>query len=269
MLNSQIKGARVSKNIGIIPARMESSRFPGKPMALIHGIPMIGHVYLRSKMSKSLDEIYVATCNAEIFDYITKVLGGKAIMTSPDHQRATDRTAEAIDFIEKETQTKVEIIIMIQGDEPTVTPRMIDTAFEAFVKLQKPTVLNLYAPIKKQEEFVDPNEIKVVLNKEMTKALYFSREAIPTYGRNKSLNYAYKQVCIMPFRKEFLKIFKDTAPTKLEEIESIDMMRLLENEIPVYMAECPDESYSVDNEDDLLKVTAFMENDDLMKAYLK
>lgn len=257
------------KNIGIIPARMESSRFPGKPMIKIHGMPMIGHVYLRSKMAKNLDEVYVATCSKEIYDYIENEIGGKAIMTSSDHQRATDRTAEAIEKIEGEAGTKVGIVMMIQGDEPTVTPNMIDTAYEAFVKVEDPTVLNLYAPIKKTNEFTDPNEIKVVLNKDKTKAIYFSREPIPTFTRNEDLSYAYKQVCVMPFHKKFLKKFNDMAPTLLEEIESIDMMRLLENEIPVYMAECPDESYSVDNKADLEKVSSFLESDSLMKEYLK
>lgn len=270
VLNNEFlyNGGFVSKCIGIIPARMESSRFPGKPMVDIHGMPMIGHVYLRSKMSELLDDVYVATCNVEIFDYITKTLGGNAVMTSSTHERATDRTAEAIQNIEKDLGS-IQNIVMIQGDEPTVTPKMIDTAIEQFNRIDNPTVLNLYAKITSTEDFEDENEIKVVLDSKKEKAIYFSREPIPNINRNKGISYAYKQVCIMPFKKEFLATFNNLAPTDLEKIESIDMLRLIENNIPVYMAESPDESYSVDNKHDLEAVIEYMKNDSLMKKYLK
>jgi len=106
--------------IGIIPARLASTRLPNKPMASILGMPMIGHVYFRSKMSSILDEVYVATCDNEIVDYIASI-GGKAIMTADTHERASDRTAEALITIEKETGKKVDIVVMIQGDEPMIT----------------------------------------------------------------------------------------------------------------------------------------------------
>src|SRR3989338_3848965 len=105
--------------IAIIPARMASSRFPGKPMAKIHGIPMIGHVFLRTRMSKHLQETYVATCDGVIFDYIVSI-GGKAIMTGDHHERCSDRTAEALLKIEKETGKKADLIVMVQGDEPMI-----------------------------------------------------------------------------------------------------------------------------------------------------
>ncbi len=264
-----IKELTVSKKIGIIPARMESSRFPGKPMAKLHNFPMVGHVYLRSQQSQVLDDVYVATCNQEIYDFITNELKGKAVMTSSSHERATDRTAEAIEIIEKQTGEDVDLIVMIQGDEPMVTPRMIDTACKNFLEFEGPSVLNLYGKIRTEEEFKDENEIKVVLNKKKDRALYFSREPIPNFNRNPSLTYAYKQICIMPFKKDFLKLFNQLEPTELEKIESIDMLRLLEHGIDVLMAESPDESYSVDNEKDLQRVEKLMLNDELMKTYLR
>ena len=111
--------------IGIIPARMESSRYPGKPLARIHGIPMIGHCYLRAKMCSLLDSVYVATCNQEVVDYITSI-GGKAIMTANTHERASDRAAEAMLKAESLTGKRTDVAVMIQGDEPMLTPEMLE-----------------------------------------------------------------------------------------------------------------------------------------------
>ena len=119
------------KVIGIIPTRMNSSRFPGKPMEKILGLPMIGHCYLRSKLSKQLDELYVATCDKEIQEYVSS-LGGKVIMTSNTHTRASTRTAEALERIEKSNNFKIEIVVMIQGDEPLIIPETISQAIKAF-----------------------------------------------------------------------------------------------------------------------------------------
>src|SRR3989338_8650143 len=107
--------------IGIIPARMGSSRFPGKPLAKILGMPMVGHVYFRSKMSKILNDVYIATCDKEIGDYADSI-GAKWAMTKDTHERASDRCAEAMLKIENETGEKVDIAVMIQGDEPMIFP---------------------------------------------------------------------------------------------------------------------------------------------------
>ena len=163
--------------IGIIPARMGSSRFPGKPLANIHGMPMIGHVYFRSKLAKILDEVYVATCDQEIIDYI-KSIDGKAIMTDTSHERASDRTSEALNIIESRTEQKIDIIVMLQGDEPMILPEMIDAAVQPLLDDQSVTVSNLMATIKNIEEWKDPNEVKVVVDK-LNFAIYFSREPIP------------------------------------------------------------------------------------------
>ena len=122
--------------IGIIPARLASSRLPNKPLAKIIGMPMIGHVYLRSKMSSIMEEVYVATCDQEIKDYVESI-GGKAIMTSNSHERASDRTAEALLEIEKVTEKKMGIVVMIQGDEPMVTPEMISAAVQPLLPTLK------------------------------------------------------------------------------------------------------------------------------------
>ena len=164
--------------IAIIPARMGSSRFPGKPLADIHGIPMIGHVFLRTRKCKWLSETYVATCDKEIFDYVESI-GGNAVMTKDTHERCTDRTAEAMIKIEQQTGKKVDIVVMIQGDEPMVTPEMIECALAPIKHRPEIFVVNLMAEMKTIESFEDANEVKVVVGQNGN-ALYFSREPIPS-----------------------------------------------------------------------------------------
>ena len=138
--------------ISIIPARMGSSRFPGKPMKKILGMPMIGHVYKRVKMCKTLNEVYVATCDVEIFDYINSI-GGKALMTSESHERCTDRCAEAMLKIENEFGKKCDLMVLVQGDEPLVNPKMIDDSIAPILEDKTINVTNLVSDIKSIEEF--------------------------------------------------------------------------------------------------------------------
>jgi 3-deoxy-manno-octulosonate cytidylyltransferase (CMP-KDO synthetase) len=254
------------KIIAIIPARMGSSRFPGKPMAKIHGIPMIGHCYFRTKMCKDLFETYVATCDQEIFDYISSI-GGKAVMTSDAHERATDRTAEAMLKVEQNLSEKVDIVVMVQGDEPMVTPEMISESLSPFLIDSSVNVVNLMANMETVKEFEDPNEVKVVVDKN-SDAIYFSREAIPS--RKKGFNEVpmLKQVCIIPFKRNYLLKFNDTPETELERIESVDMMRVIENGDKIKMVMTHVNTLSVDTEEDRLNVEQLMEGDQLMSDYI-
>lgn len=253
------------KIIGIIPARMDSSRFPGKPMAPICGIPMVGHVYLRSKMSQSLEEVYVATCDQIIADYIESI-GGKAIMTSITHERASDRTAEAVEIIEKDAKSEFDVVVMIQGDEPMVYPEMIDEALKPVMSDKDVQIVNLMAPIRSQQEFEDPNEVKVVVDREGN-ALYFSREPIPSKKKGATKVPMFKQVCIMPFRRQFLTRFNELESTVLEQVESVDMLRVLEHGYSVSMVETSFVTYSVDTPEDLRFVEEQMKNDVLTRKY--
>ena len=121
----------ILKAIAIIPARMSASRFPGKPLAKIAGIPMIGHCWHRTRATPGLEETFIATCDDEIASY-AKSIGAKAIMTSPKHNRATDRTAEAMFTAEEDLGYKIDVVIMMQGDEPLITPRAITSLLAAF-----------------------------------------------------------------------------------------------------------------------------------------
>jgi len=252
--------------IGIIPARLASSRLPNKPMADILGMPMIGHVYFRSKMSSMLTEVYVATCDQEIVDYIESV-GGKAIMTANTHERASDRSAEALLMIEKEAGEKADIIVMIQGDEPMVTPEMISAAVQPLIDEKELNITNLMTSLKTKDEHEDPAEVKVVVDKN-NNAMYFSREPIPSRKKGVDNVPMLKQVCIIPFRRDFLLEYNNMEQMPLEIIESVDMNRLLENGIRIRMVMREEETYSVDTISDLKNVNDKMKNDPLLSKYL-
>ena len=253
------------KIIGIVPARMASTRFPGKPLEKILGIPMIGHVYQRCKLSEILNEVYVATCDNEIYDYIESI-GGKAVMTAGSHQRATDRVAEALVNIEKSKGEKIDIVVMIQGDEPMIVPQMIELAVNPLINDQSVKVSNLMKKVKSNKEWIDPNEVKVVVDNN-DNALYFSREPIPSGKKYSGEITAYKQVCIMPFRRNTLLEYLDLSPTQLEIIESVDMNRFLEHGISLKMIESNYESFAVDTKEDLQFVEEAMKNDRLVDKY--
>lgn len=254
-----------SRIIAIIPARMGSSRFPGKPLAKILGMPMIGHVYKRTVMCNKLAETYVATCDNEIADYVYS-LGGKVIMTSSEHQRASDRTAEAMLKAESELGYKVDIVVMVQGDEPMLSPAMIEKAVDPMIGDDEILAVNLMAPLKNQAEQEDKNEVKVVTDTRHN-ALYFSREPIPSGWRGVEELPMYKQVCIIPFRRDFLLEFNRLRSTPLEIAESIDMLRVLEHGLKVKMVLSEVETYSVDTPDDLARVEVLMGNDMFIREY--
>ena len=258
----------MKKNIiSIIPARMGSSRFPGKPMAEILGMPMIGHVYKRVKMSKPLSEVYVATCDEVIYNYIESI-GGKAVMTDDCHERCSDRCAEAMLKIEQDSNQKVDIMVMVQGDEPLTFPEMIDEAVAPMLEDKTILITNLVADIKTLKEFEDPNEVKVVMDK-LGNALYFSREAIPSRKKGISKVPMKKQVCVIPFTRDFLLEYNNMEPTPLEIIESVDMMRILENGGKVKMLPTKYETKAVDTKEDLERVVEMMKEDKLVKTYIK
>ncbi len=251
--------------ISIIPARMGSSRFPGKPMADILGMPMIGHVYKRVKISKLLNEVYVATCDKEIYDYIESI-GGKAVMTSDCHERCSDRCAEAMLKIEKDENIKVDIMVMVQGDEPLTFPQMIDEAVAPMLEDKTMIITNLVADLHTVKEFEDPNEVKVVMDKQ-NNALYFSREPIPSRKKGILDVPMKKQVCVIPFTRDFLLEYNEMEPTPLEIIESVDMMRILENGMKVKMIPTQYETKAVDTKEDLEKVCEMMLRDSLRIVY--
>jgi len=227
----------------------------------ILGIPMVGHVYHRSKMCADLLDVFVATPDKKILGYIESI-GGKTVFTSDKSLRSTDRVAEALQIIEKEYDTKFDIVVMIQGDEPLVHPVMINAAVKEFRNSKDIAALNLMGDINTPSEHKDPNEIKVVVDKD-NNALYFSREPIPSKRRVVGDVPLYKQVCVIVFSRQSLLEFNSLPQTPLEKAESIDMLRFLENGMRVKMLKINRIMCSVDTPADLEKADSYMRKDSL------
>ena len=241
--------------VALIPARMGSSRFPGKPMEKILGKPMIAHVYEHVSQCDLLTKTVVATCDQVIFDYIESI-GGEAVMTGDHHERASDRCAEALEYLEEKDGVQYDIVVMVQGDEPMTHPDMIAEAVTPMLKDSNIIVVNLLGDIETLEEFEDRNCIKVVCDQE-SNAICFSREPIPT--RSKTLDVPMKkQVCIIPFTRKFLLEYTELEPTPLEIVESVDMMRVLEYGMNVKMVPTQYKTHAVDTREDLKKVEVLM-----------
>jgi len=230
------------KKIGFIPARMAASRFPGKPLAPILNLPMIEHVRRRVCMSPSLDDVYVATCDKEIFQTVTN-FGGKAIMTSPDHERCTDRVREAAGKV------KCDIAVIIQGDEPLFLPEIIDPLVDPLLKDETILCTNLISTISDTNELSDIDVVKVVLDPN-GRIIYYSRAPIP-YQRVSGELTLFRQTGFSAFRTNFLHLYSDLPPTPLEIAESIDFLRIIENRYSVLGVIYPNLPTGVDRPDDI------------------
>lgn len=231
------------KALCIIPARYASTRLPGKPLKDICGKPMICRVYDRAKLAKSVDEVIVATDDERIFQAVEKNLG-RAMMTRADHKTGTDRLAEVA-----EKFSDVDVIVNVQGDEPLIEPSLIDeliAQFEGDAELQMATVA---VELHDEEEMKNPNNVKVIFDKK-NNALYFSRSLIP-YPRNTGKAKVYKHIGIYAYRRNFLLDYAKMPSTPLEESESLEQLRALENgyKIRVIISDC--KFIGVDTEEDL------------------
>ena len=229
----------------IIPARYESSRFPGKPLSLIQGVPMLERTY--QQCCKALDSsfIYVATDDKRIEEFCEQK-NIKTIFTSKDCLTGTDRVAEAarnLDF---------DIFINVQGDEPVFNPEDISSLINQSLKYPESVICG-YAEIKKSKQYLSNQIPKVIFDKNKN-LLYMSRSPIPGNKKNQ-LKKAYRQVCAYSFPKDKLEIFgKDKKKSFFEDIEDLEILRFLENGIPVKMIEMSDKSISVDNPEDIFEV---------------
>jgi 3-deoxy-manno-octulosonate cytidylyltransferase (CMP-KDO synthetase) len=250
--------------IAILPARMGASRFPGKPLHPILGIPMIGHCYFRTCMVRELAGTYVATCDREIADYVHSI-GGKVVMTSASHNRASDRTAEALAKIEAETGDRVDVVIMVQGDEPLILP---ETIAETLPHFDDPGVeiVNIMSRLRTREQFEDKNNVKVVVN-DRKDAMYFSREPIPSPWKGDDHVPMYMQVGVIAFRREALMHFNSMPETSLEKIESVDMNRVLETGGRIRMVLTEAVTIGVDTPQEADEVAALMQGDSLLGMY--
>jgi 3-deoxy-manno-octulosonate cytidylyltransferase (CMP-KDO synthetase) len=240
-------------NIGIIPARYASTRFPGKPLVDIKGKSMIQRVYEQCEKVPELNVLIVATDDEKIYNHV-KTFGGRAIMTSAEHQSGTDRCNEAASLIGAKPE---DIIINIQGDEPFIVPEQVKLLI-SIMQDNKKQIGTLIKKIDTPQELFDPNKPKVVKD-HSGKALYFSRSVIPFVRLAENtewiLNHKfYKHIGIYAFRFEILKKISALSQTSLEIAESLEQLRWLENGFGIFTAETSIESISIDTPEDLERI---------------
>lgn len=236
---------------GIIPARYASSRFPGKPLALVGNRTMIQRVY--EQASKSLDLVYVATDDKRIYNTVLE-FGGNAVMTSPDHQSGTDRIAEAVLHIVEETGTRIDIAVNIQGDEPFIRPEQIDLLKDCFVD-QTVEIATLIRKAESGEDIFNPNQPKVIINTKGD-AIYFSRAAIPWFRDADQNDWPhkhvyYKHIGLYAYRTDVLKKITLLPRSPLEIAESLEQNRWIENGFLIRTAVTKWESVGIDTPEDL------------------
>ena len=238
------------KVLGIIPARYASTRFPGKPLALIAGKPLIQHVVERCQKAKSLAEVIVATDDTRIWEVAQNFC--RAEMTAPHHPSGSDRIAEVAE------RNPCDAIINIQGDEPLIDPAVIDTVAQALAHSEMSTAAT---PVRAEYEYDNPNVVKVVVNV-AGRALYFSRRAIP-YLREAASRSVTEQLAAFPFLKHLgiygyrrdalLKLVKFPV-SPLEQAEKLEQLRALENGIAISVATVEYDSVGVDVPADVKRV---------------
>ncbi len=245
--------------LGVIPVRYASTRFPGKPLAMIHGKSMIQRVYEQASKSASLHKVVVATDDNRIFDHV-KNFGGTVLMTSAEHNSGTERCHEAFNMISRQKDNiNWNLVINIQGDEPLIDPSQIDKLASLFTNNDQVLIGTLAKKITDLFEITDQNIVKVILDHNK-KALYFSRLPIPfvkdlpetawlTWSRH------YKHIGLYAYRPSILHELIALPPSPLETAESLEQLRWIENGYDIYVEITETESISVDTPDDLSKIT--------------
>lgn len=236
---------------GIIPARYASSRFPGKPLVRIGNKTMVQRVY--EQAAKSLETVYVATDDERIY-YSVISNGGKAVMTSPNHQSGTDRCAEAVEKIMHETGQRIDIVVNIQGDEPFIKPEQIDLIKSCF-KDGNVGIATLIRKVTPDEDLFNSNHPKVIIDVNGD-AIYFSRAAIPFVRDAEPSDWIkkyvfYKHIGLYAYKTEMLRIITRLPGSPLETAESLEQNRWIENGLRIRTAVTEWENISIDTPDDL------------------
>ena len=240
------------KSIGIIPARYQSSRFPGKPLAEIHGKSMIQRVYEQASKATSLSYVVVATDDQRIFDEV-KAFGGEVVMTSSDHQSGTDRCLEALEQLDE----NYDVVVNIQGDEPYIKPDQINLICSCFNQ-ENTEIATLIKLIEDPAVLKDPNKVKVVVDED-DYGIYFSRQCIPHLQKVPEEEWIdhfnfYKHIGMYAYRAATLKEITSLKISRLERAESLEQLRWIENGYRIRTAITEDEALSVDTPQDLEKL---------------
>jgi 3-deoxy-manno-octulosonate cytidylyltransferase (CMP-KDO synthetase) len=243
---------RIMKAVGVIPARYQSTRLEGKPLADIHGRPMVWHVYERASRARSLNSVVVATDDERILRAVTE-LGGRALMTRAEHVCGTERVAEVAESVDGE------IFVNIQGDEPLIDPRMIDECVEALESNPGVALATLMKCVP-ETAYGDSSVVKVVCDVK-GRALYFSRSLIP-FPRTRTATFrVFEHIGLYAYTREALLSLAHLPATPLEEIEGLEQLRALENGLAIQVVEtrCEGELVSVDTAQDLEHVRRILD----------
>lgn len=249
-----MKGNNKMKFLGVIPSRYASTRLEGKPLKDICGHTMIEWVYKRTKLS-NLDEVVVATDDERIYGEVER-FGGKAILTSKEHENGTSRIAEVCTKYED-----YDVIVNVQGDEPLIEPEMINSIINSFKEDDTISMSTLKYKIDTMEEIENPNYVKVITDKKGY-ALYFSRSVIP-YPRKLDIQNYYKHVGIYGYKRDFVVEYAKMEPTPLELSESLEQLRALENGYRIKVIETPYKIIGVDTQEELEKVREYIKENGL------
>ncbi len=244
------------KTIAVIPARMASSRFPGKPLAMILDLPMIEHVRRRAGLCAAVDDVVVATCDQEIVDAVTRY-GGKAVMTTDTHERCTTRVEEAMDSLDGE------IVVIVQGDEPLILPQAIEKVVAPLQRCSDINCTNLLSRLTDDADFTDTNIVKAATN-QAGFIMFFSRAPIPHFLHNAECPI-YRQMGIMAFRTPFLRKYTALPETPFERVESVDMLRLLEHGYRILGAPTEHATVGVDHPQDVPRVEDTLKTDSVQR----
>lgn len=240
------------KQVIIIPARFGSTRFPGKPLVDLWGKPLIQHVYERA-LATGLKEIYVATDDKRIFETVRN-FGGKAILTG-EHPSGTDRVAEAVNILGLDGE---DIIINLQGDQPLFPAEYLSPLIKPLILHSHLSMTTLAVPIRNKEDLLNPNKVKVVLDKSGC-ALYFSRSPIPFHRPPGKEPIYLKHIGVYAYRKNFLDTFVRLPQGELEQAEKLEQLRALENGYKIAVSIVPKDFPEVDTPEDLEYIRSFVE----------
>jgi 3-deoxy-manno-octulosonate cytidylyltransferase (CMP-KDO synthetase) len=238
--------------LGVIPARFASTRFPGKPLAMIHGKSMVRRVYEQALQAKTLTNILVATDDTRIFEEVLS-FGGKVVLTNPNHPSGTDRCLEALNHINE----PFDAVINIQGDEPFIDPAQIDQLAE-ILKNPNVQIATLAKKITSNDELFNANVVKVIFDAS-GKAIYFSRNPIPYLRGSERADWLqnfdfFKHIGLYGFSFKTLSEITQIPQSKLEKAESLEQLRWLENGYAIVLGLTENDSFGIDTPEDLQKI---------------
>lgn len=243
----------------VVPARMASSRFPGKPLVPIFGLPMVEHVRRRAGLARGIGEVVVATCDQSILEAVVAA-GGRAVMTADTHERCTDRVEEAM------RDLPGDIVVMVQGDEPLLVPEAVEAVSRPLIERPEVVCTNLLSPLEGEADLANPNIVKAACDQQ-GRVMFLTRSAVPSY-RKRVVCPIYRQTGIMAFRADLLRTYSTLPETPFEQAESVDMLRLLEHGYAIHGVVVDYPTIGVDRPEDVPTVEAWVRTHPDQQAWL-